>query len=139
MWCVLRDAITASRLEKLGGEQYRYDFESPLDYPTDSYTMSFADLVANENGMQRQNHRILAGRRGRVVAKKQQKSLSLIKKIEKIAVSFGLHFRVRNEAQRCTVDTVADSIRGFRVVCKYMTEMGVAGSAADFCASHSET
>ena len=49
MWCVLRDAITASRLEKLGGEQYRYDFESALDYPLDSYTMSFADLVANEN------------------------------------------------------------------------------------------
>ena len=67
-----------------------------------------------------------------MVAKKQQKSLSLIKKIEKIAVSFGLHFRVRNEAQRCTVDTVADSIRGFRVVCKDMTEMGVARSAADF-------
>lgn len=73
-----------------------------------------------------------------MVAKKQQKSLSLIKKIEKIAVSFGLHFRVRNEAQRCTVDTVADSIRGFRVVCKDMTEMGVARSAADFCASHSK-
>lgn len=49
MWCVLRDAITASRMEKLGGEQYRYDFESALDYPLDSYTMSFADLVATEN------------------------------------------------------------------------------------------
>ena len=47
--CVLRDAITAARLEKLGGEQYRYDFESALDYPLDSYTMSFADLVATEN------------------------------------------------------------------------------------------
>ena len=38
MWCVLRDAITASRLEKLGGEQYRYDFESALDYPCLLYT-----------------------------------------------------------------------------------------------------
>ena len=45
----LRDAITAARMEKLGGEKYRYDFEEALDYELDSYTMSFADLVAAED------------------------------------------------------------------------------------------
>ena len=44
----LRDAITASRMEKLGGEQYRYDFEPALDYQLDSYVMSFADLMSAE-------------------------------------------------------------------------------------------
>lgn len=42
----LRDAIASARMEKLGGEQYRYDFEAALDYPLDSYVMSFADLIA---------------------------------------------------------------------------------------------
>ena len=42
----VRDAITAARVEKLGGEKYRYDFESALNYEMDSYTMSFADLLA---------------------------------------------------------------------------------------------
>ncbi len=42
----LRDAITASRLEKLGGEKYRYDFENALDYELDGYTVSMADLMA---------------------------------------------------------------------------------------------
>lgn len=45
----VRDAITASRLEKLGGEKYSYDFEEALDYPLDSYTISFADLAASES------------------------------------------------------------------------------------------
>jgi len=45
----VRDAITAARLEKLGGEKYRYDFENSLDYELDSYVMSFADLVNAEN------------------------------------------------------------------------------------------
>lgn len=48
MYHNVRDAITASRLEKLGGEKYQYDFENALDYELDSYTMSFADLVARE-------------------------------------------------------------------------------------------
>ena len=42
----LRDAITCARMEKLGGDQYQYDFDYALDYPLDSYTMSFAELVA---------------------------------------------------------------------------------------------
>ena len=35
-------------MEKLGGEQYRYDFEPALDYQLDSYVMSFADLMSAE-------------------------------------------------------------------------------------------
>ena len=45
----LRDAIAAARMERLGGDQYRYDFETALDYPLDSYVMSFADLIAAGN------------------------------------------------------------------------------------------
>ena len=45
----LRDAITAARMEKLGGDRYRYSFEDALGYELDSYTMSFADLVAAED------------------------------------------------------------------------------------------
>ena len=44
----LRDAITTSRIEKLGGERYRYDFENALDYELDGYTMSFAEMIAAE-------------------------------------------------------------------------------------------
>lgn len=45
----VRDAITAARLEKLGGEKYRYDFENALVYELDSYSMSFADLAKAED------------------------------------------------------------------------------------------
>ncbi len=45
----LRDAITAARMEKLGGEKYRYNFENAFNYEIDSYTMSFADLIAVED------------------------------------------------------------------------------------------
>lgn len=45
----VRDAITSARLENLGGDKYRYDFENALDYQLDSYTMSFAELVEAEN------------------------------------------------------------------------------------------
>lgn len=45
----VRDAITASRMEKLGGEKYSYDFENSLDYQLDSYTMSFSELMEAEN------------------------------------------------------------------------------------------
>ena len=46
--CV-RDAITASRVEKLGGEKYSYDFENALDYELDSYTVPFSDLAQAED------------------------------------------------------------------------------------------
>lgn len=45
----LRDAITVARAEKLGGREYRYNFDQALDYELDSYTMSFAELAAIEN------------------------------------------------------------------------------------------
>ncbi|MBQ4596020.1 MAG: hypothetical protein IJB14_03520, partial [Firmicutes bacterium] len=45
----VRDAITSARLENLGGDKYRYDFENALDYQLDSYTMSFAELMEAEN------------------------------------------------------------------------------------------
>lgn len=44
----VRDAITACRLERLGGEKYDYNFENALDYELDSYSMSFADLMDTE-------------------------------------------------------------------------------------------
>lgn len=44
----MRDTVTASRLEKLGGDKYRYDFEPALDYELDDYIMSFADLMSAE-------------------------------------------------------------------------------------------
>ena len=46
----LRDAITTSRMQRLGGPSYRYSFEECLLYELDSYTMSFAELAAAEDG-----------------------------------------------------------------------------------------
>lgn len=46
----LRDAITTARMQRLGGDVYRYDFEGSLDYELDSYTMSFGELAAAEDG-----------------------------------------------------------------------------------------
>ncbi len=46
----LRDAITTSRMQRLGAEAYRYSFEDALSYELDSYTMSFAELAAAEDG-----------------------------------------------------------------------------------------
>lgn len=45
--CV-RDAIATARAEKVGGCEYRYDFEQALSYEIDSYTMSIAELAAFE-------------------------------------------------------------------------------------------
>ena len=49
LYHTVRDAITAARLENLGGEKYRYDFENALDYELDSYSISFADLAKAED------------------------------------------------------------------------------------------
>ncbi len=43
--CV-RDALTNSRLEKMQGEEFVYDFSEALDYELDEYIMTFADLVS---------------------------------------------------------------------------------------------
>ena len=44
----LRDALTLSRIEKLGGEEFEYIFDEALNFEMDQYTMSFADLAAEE-------------------------------------------------------------------------------------------
>ena len=44
----LRDALTLSRLEKLGGEKFEYSFEEALSFEMSEYTMTFADLAAEE-------------------------------------------------------------------------------------------
>lgn len=46
----LRDAITTSRMQRLGGPACRFSFEESLSYELDSYTMSFAELAAAEDG-----------------------------------------------------------------------------------------
>lgn len=42
----LRDALAVSRLEKLDGDKYSYDFSQCLDYPIDEYIMSFGDIIS---------------------------------------------------------------------------------------------
>lgn len=44
----MRDALALVRLEKLGGEKYEYSFDGALDFEMDQYTMSFADLMQEE-------------------------------------------------------------------------------------------
>lgn len=44
----MRDALTLSRCENLGGEKYEYTFDEALNFEMDEYTMSFADLVHEE-------------------------------------------------------------------------------------------
>ena len=49
VYMCVRDAITSSRLEKLGGDKFSYDFENALDYELDSYTVAFSDLAQAES------------------------------------------------------------------------------------------
>jgi len=47
--CVcMRDALTLARVENLGGEKYEYTFDEALDFEMDEYSMSFADLIREE-------------------------------------------------------------------------------------------
>ncbi len=41
----VRDALATSRLEKLEGGEYSYDFTGALEYELDEYIMTYADLV----------------------------------------------------------------------------------------------
>lgn len=41
----IRDALLLSRLEKLNGEAYTYDFTKALEYQIEEYIMTFADLI----------------------------------------------------------------------------------------------
>ncbi|MCQ2545193.1 MAG: hypothetical protein MJ144_02010 [Clostridia bacterium] len=45
----LRDAITTARVDRLNGKSHRYNYNQALDYEIDSYTMSFANLMAAED------------------------------------------------------------------------------------------
>lgn len=44
----VRDALTLSRLEKLGHESYDYDFSECLDYELDEYAVDFSDLAEED-------------------------------------------------------------------------------------------
>jgi hypothetical protein len=44
----VRDALTLARLEKLGHEEYDYDFSDCLEYDLDEYAMDLAGLAAEE-------------------------------------------------------------------------------------------
>ena len=44
----MRDALALVRLENLGVEKYEYSFDGALDFELDQYTMSFADLIQEE-------------------------------------------------------------------------------------------
>lgn len=41
----LRDAIALSRIERLEGDKYRYDFSNCMDYEIEEYIMSYADMA----------------------------------------------------------------------------------------------
>ena len=43
----LRDALTLSRMERLGGEKYEYIFDDIMGFEMDEYTMSFAELAGD--------------------------------------------------------------------------------------------
>lgn len=45
----LRDALSMYRMEKLGEEEYEYDFEDCLDFEMDEYVMSFSELMDEED------------------------------------------------------------------------------------------
>ncbi len=45
----VRDALVISRLEKLEGDEYRYDFTGALDYELEEFIMNYADMADAEN------------------------------------------------------------------------------------------
>ncbi len=46
----IRDALVLRRLEKMGHDEYSYDFDAIPEYEMESYTMSFADIIRQEEG-----------------------------------------------------------------------------------------
>ena len=45
----VRDALVISRMEKLDGDEYRYDFTGALDYELEEFIMNYADMAEAEN------------------------------------------------------------------------------------------
>ena len=41
----VRDAITDSRMEKIGGNELVYDFSQAADYELDEYIMTYGDMI----------------------------------------------------------------------------------------------
>lgn len=63
----------------------------------------------------------------------------LLKKIQKIPVTFSFHLCIRNKAKRRTVDAVPHSVWRFWIIGENMSEMRVAASAAHFSTLHPMT
>ena len=57
--------------------------------------------------------------------------------IHQVSVALGFHFVVGNEPKGCTVDTVPDTVGGFRVIFKDVAQMGIACPASHLNALHS--
>lgn len=49
------EALVTSRLEKISGDKYSFDFTNSLDYPMEEYIMSFADIMKAEDDESQQN------------------------------------------------------------------------------------
>ena len=47
-YLAVRDALVNARLEKLGNEEYAYDFSEALDYELEEFIMTYADLASAE-------------------------------------------------------------------------------------------
>ena len=45
----VRDALAFSRLEKLGGNEYRYDFTDALEYELEEFMMTYGDMADAAN------------------------------------------------------------------------------------------
>lgn len=47
-YLAIRDALVNARLEKLGTEEYAYDFSEALEYELEEFIMTYADLASAE-------------------------------------------------------------------------------------------
>ena len=48
-YMAIRDALANSRMEKLNGEEYAYDFSQAMEYELEEFVMTYADLVADDD------------------------------------------------------------------------------------------
>lgn len=48
-YLAIRDALVNARLEKLGTDEYAYDFSEGLDYELEEFIMTYADLAGAED------------------------------------------------------------------------------------------
>ena len=57
--------------------------------------------------------------------------------IHQVSIALSFHFVVGNEPEGCTVDAVPDTVGGFRVIFKDMSQVGIACPASHLNALHS--